>query len=193
MLVFLCVVAALLACSDAAKLSEQQRKELQMKSSNNAWLLFTARHKYYLLYRSVENDTAHGGVKPCVQIEFITCWNGEKLMWYYFNYKGIYRSPFYPQPHMWIKVKPEKQKNLVTMKYAFDDEGFKDYRLLFTDYQTCFTLIRLHDKALQVWIIGKTNMTGIHETCHSTYNEKVNETGGLTDIPKYYIYNETCP
>ncbi|XP_040065822.1 uncharacterized protein LOC120839579 [Ixodes scapularis] len=190
MLVFICVVAALLACSDAAKLSEQQRKGLQRKNTNNAWLLFTAKHKYYLLYRSVENDTAYGGFKPCVEISLKMCWDRSLELWYNFNYQDIYTSHLYPQMWIFMIDKSGKQKDLVRMRFDYY-EGYKEYQLLFTDYETCFTLMGLRDKALQVWIIGKTNVTDVNEICHSTYNEKVNETGGLTDIPKYYIYNET--
>uniref|UniRef100_A0A6B0UMR8 Putative salivary lipocalin n=1 Tax=Ixodes ricinus TaxID=34613 RepID=A0A6B0UMR8_IXORI len=92
MLAFLCVVAALLACSDAAKLSEQQRKERQVKSSTNAWLLFTDEPTDYLLYRSIENDTAYGGFKPCVNMSLRQCWDDSLELWFYFYYRGIYTN-----------------------------------------------------------------------------------------------------
>uniref|UniRef100_A0A147BVZ5 Putative salivary lipocalin n=1 Tax=Ixodes ricinus TaxID=34613 RepID=A0A147BVZ5_IXORI len=191
MLVFLCVVTALLACSDAAKLSEQQRKELQKKSSNNAWLLFTDKHTVYLLYRSVENDTAYGGFKPCVNMSLKQCWDDSLELWYYFYFRGIPTNDVYSENYLWITVNSSgDHRDLVEFKYPYY-APLVHLRLLFTDYQTCFVLQQVNNGALQVWMIGSTNTTRINDTCHSTYNETLNKTGHHSEIPRYYIYNET--
>ncbi|XP_040062077.1 uncharacterized protein LOC120836986 [Ixodes scapularis] len=191
MLPFLCLVSALLAFSDA-KLSKEKREELQAKSSVNAWLLFTDKHAHYLLYRSIENDTAYGGFKPCVNMSLKMCWDGSLVLWYNFYYNDIPASDIWPDSYMWIKVKhSSEQKDEMEIDYDYYYGGYKDYRLLFTDYKTCFTLQRDHDKTLQVWMIGSTDETKINETCHSTYNKNVNKADDSTETPKYYIYNET--
>uniref|UniRef100_A0A0K8RA96 Putative salivary lipocalin n=1 Tax=Ixodes ricinus TaxID=34613 RepID=A0A0K8RA96_IXORI len=191
MLAFLCVVAALLAPSDT-KLTKEQREERQGKSTKNAWLLFTDTHTYHLLYRSVENDTAHGGFKPCVKMSLKQCWGSSMELWYHLFYKDIPTNALWPQAYMWIKVNQSReQKDLVSMNFEYYYGGYKDYTLLFTDYQTCFTMKRDHDKALQVWMIGSTEPTRINDTCHSTYNKTFIETGTHSEIPRYYIYNET--
>uniref|UniRef100_A0A0K8R8C7 Putative salivary lipocalin n=1 Tax=Ixodes ricinus TaxID=34613 RepID=A0A0K8R8C7_IXORI len=191
MLALLCVVAALIACSDAAKLSEQQRKERQAKSSTNAWLLFTDTHKYYLLYRSVKNDTAYGGFKQCVNMSLRQCWDLSLELWYYFYYQGIYTNEVFPVNHLWITMNSSgEQRDLVKFRYPYYADQVL-LQLLFTDYETCFVLQQVDNEALQVWMIGSTNTTRINDTCHSTYNKTLNKTGNLSEIPKYYIYNET--
>uniref|UniRef100_A0A0K8R8I8 Putative salivary lipocalin n=1 Tax=Ixodes ricinus TaxID=34613 RepID=A0A0K8R8I8_IXORI len=191
MLAFLCVVAALLAPSNT-ELTKEEREERQGKSTKNAWLLLTDKRTHYLLYRSVENDTAYGGFKPCVNMSLKRCWDGSKELWYNFYYQGIPTNDLYPEATMWIKMKEYSQeKNLMSIEYDYYYGGSKDYTLLFTDYQTCFTLLRDHDKVLQVWMIGSTNTTRINDTCHSTYNETLNNTGHHSEIPRYYIYNDT--
>ncbi|XP_040065815.1 uncharacterized protein LOC120839571 [Ixodes scapularis] len=191
MLVFLCVVAVLLACSDAAKLSEQQRKERQVKSSTNAWLLFTDEQTHYLLYRSIENDAAYGGFRQCVTMLLRECWDPSLELWYYFYYQGIYTSEVSPVNHLWITMNsPSERRDLVEFKYPYY-ATLVFLRLLFTDYETCFVLQQVDNGALQVWMIESTNTTRINDTCHSTYNQTLNKTGNLSEIPKYYIYNET--
>uniref|UniRef100_A0A0K8RIB7 Putative salivary lipocalin n=1 Tax=Ixodes ricinus TaxID=34613 RepID=A0A0K8RIB7_IXORI len=190
MLALLCVIA-LLAFSDA-KLSKEKREELQAKSSVNAWLLFTDEPTHYLLYRSIENDTAYGGFKPCVNMSLKQCWDSSMNLWYNFYYQDIPANALWPDSYMWIKVKDSsEQKDEMDIDYDYYYEGYKSYRLLFTDYTTCFTLQREYDNALQVWMIGSTDATRINETCHSTYNETLNKTGHHLEIPRYYIYNET--
>uniref|UniRef100_A0A0K8RI14 Putative salivary lipocalin n=1 Tax=Ixodes ricinus TaxID=34613 RepID=A0A0K8RI14_IXORI len=156
MLLFLCVVAASLACSDAAKLSAEQRKDLQGKSFNNAWLLFTDNQTHYLLYRSVENDTGYGGFKQCANMSFKMCWDSSLKLWYNFYYRGIYTNDVYPTLHLWIQVNSSgEHRDLVKFTYPFQRNQVL-LQLLFTDYETCFVLQQVDNEALQVWMIHST-------------------------------------
>uniref|UniRef100_A0A090XBK1 Putative secreted protein n=1 Tax=Ixodes ricinus TaxID=34613 RepID=A0A090XBK1_IXORI len=178
MLAFLCVVAALLAPSDT-KLTKEQREERQRKSTKNAWLVCEL--------HSVDSDILLGAshidaAMGCIVKVPLKC---PRLRQGEVPHR-------WPQAYMWIKVNQSREeKDEVSMNFEYYYGGYKDYTLLFTDYQTCFTMKRDHDKALQVWMIGSTEATRINETCHSTYNETLNKTGHHLEIPRYYIYNET--
>uniref|UniRef100_A0A6B0V1M9 Putative salivary lipocalin n=1 Tax=Ixodes ricinus TaxID=34613 RepID=A0A6B0V1M9_IXORI len=190
MLAFLCVVAALLAPSNT-ELTKEEREERQGKSTKNAWLLLTDKRTHYLLYRSVENDTAYGGFKPCVNMSLKQCWDDSLELWYYFYYQGIPTNDVYSENYLWITVNSSgEHRDLVEFKYPYY-APLVHLRLLFTDYQTCFVLQQVNNRALQVWMIGSTNTSRINDTCHSTYNKTLNNTGNHSEIPRYYIYNET--
>uniref|UniRef100_A0A0K8RGJ8 Putative salivary lipocalin n=1 Tax=Ixodes ricinus TaxID=34613 RepID=A0A0K8RGJ8_IXORI len=194
MLALACVVAALLTSCDA-RLSREKRKELEAKSHNNTWLLFSERHTYHLLYRSNENDSFYGGNAPCVHITSLRCYSSEMLTWNQLFFKRVEKYDLYTEKYIWAHMEKFRKNfaayDKVTFEYHLPEiSGEEDFLLLFTDYRTCFTLRRLADKVHQVWMIDTKNETGIHANCHSAYEGVFEDKTGSGVKTRYYIYNE---
>uniref|UniRef100_A0A0K8R9C7 Putative salivary lipocalin n=1 Tax=Ixodes ricinus TaxID=34613 RepID=A0A0K8R9C7_IXORI len=157
--------------------------------------LFLKSHTFYLLYRSEKSDTKLGGESKCFQMRYYEAGRGKEE----FMTQLLFRDNSTGQMDVYsIVIVLEKSNEslkyydrLVAQNYIAT--RYETYDLLFTDYQTCFTLRRISDDLHQVWMIDRRNASVIDPGCESAYQGPVNEYGCAVPKPKYDIFDpEIC-
>nr|AAM93644.1 putative secreted protein [Ixodes scapularis] len=216
MIALVCVVATALACCGShveagltgqtySLLSRQDEPVDMAKPKNNSAKLWLKRKKFYLVYRSAKNDTEFGGEAQCVQMKAFDIelpkkrfsWNTPVTKLKVFSSVG-YRNN--QTGHMdgftALIITKKSYEGLVyddmfsIGELTYTHYIYKDYELLFTDYETCFTIWRPSDDVYMVWMIDRRNITDINPQCETAYHGPVNEYGCTVVKPKYYVYDE---
>uniref|UniRef100_A0A0K8RLA5 Putative salivary lipocalin n=1 Tax=Ixodes ricinus TaxID=34613 RepID=A0A0K8RLA5_IXORI len=216
MIALVYVVATALACccahveagptSQTYSLLPREDNPVRMaKPKNNSERLWLTREKVYLVYRSEKNDTEFGGEAQCVQMKALHIDPPrKKFLWNTLVRKLKVRSRLLYRNnqtgHMeesTVTITTKKSYKNLTYDdmFSIGEETYttyiyKDYELLFTDYQTCFTIRRPSDDVYMVWMIGRLNITDINPECETAYHGPVNEYGCSVMKPKYYVYDK---
>uniref|UniRef100_A0A0K8RKZ2 Putative salivary lipocalin n=1 Tax=Ixodes ricinus TaxID=34613 RepID=A0A0K8RKZ2_IXORI len=164
-------------------------------TNKNASKLFDSPQTFYLLYRSEKSDTKLGGESKCFQMKYYEARRGRKE----FLTQLLFRdnSTGRMDVHSIVIVLEKSNKSL---EYYDRLEArnhiatrYETYDLLFTDYQTCFTLRRISDDLHQVWMIDRRDTKDISSLCESAYQGPVNEDGCAVPRPEYKIFDpEIC-
>uniref|UniRef100_A0A0K8RHA1 Putative salivary lipocalin n=1 Tax=Ixodes ricinus TaxID=34613 RepID=A0A0K8RHA1_IXORI len=164
-------------------------------TSKNASKLFINPQKFYLLYRSEKSDTKLGGESKCFQMKYYEAHRekNEYLTELLFRDNSTGQMDVYSI--VIVLEKSNESLDYYDLLVAQNDIAtkYEIYELLFTDYQTCFTLRRTSDDLHQVWMIDRQNPRAIHPGCESAYQGPVNKYGCAVPRPKYEIFDpEIC-
>ncbi|XP_040067615.1 uncharacterized protein LOC120840908 [Ixodes scapularis] len=217
MIALLCVVATALACCGShveagptgqtySLLSRQDEPVDMAKPKNNTAKLWLKREKFYLLYRSEKNDAEFGGEAKCVQMKALRFeiprkkyqWNTpvkELKVWSSVGYRNNQTGHMEAFTVMIITKKSDESLIYDDMFSIGEDDTYAnyistDYELLFTDYETCFTIRRPSDDVYMVWMIGRRDIRGINRQCETAYHGPSNEYGCTVVKPKYDVYDD---
>uniref|UniRef100_A0A0K8RGC3 Putative salivary lipocalin n=1 Tax=Ixodes ricinus TaxID=34613 RepID=A0A0K8RGC3_IXORI len=194
MFVLVCAAATLLACRDA--FAQPAEDNNQVQRHNDSTKLLSTNQTFYLLYRSVENDSDFNDAQ-CTQMRHLEGFEKRKTPtvlreMLYVHHKGHINR------HSAV-ITPNKSNEILTYNdsmtveiLAFPYRGPRYDDLLFTDYLSCFTVKRPAKDVYELWSIGRPNLTNINPKCHSAYEEDPDIPGCSVDRPKYDVFNETA-
>ncbi|CAN7997731.1 unnamed protein product [Ixodes pacificus] len=162
-----------------------------LPTSKDAWKLFLKPQKFYLLYRSEKNDTKLGGESKCFQMKYYEADPVKKKFLTHLLFRNDTTGHMDSYSITIVLDKSNKTFNYYDRLEVQNSIAtrYEIYELLFTDYQTCFTLKRISDDLHQVWMIERLNATIISPQCESAYQGPVNEYGCAVPRPKYEIFD----
>uniref|UniRef100_V5I3I5 Putative secreted histamine binding protein of 20.0 kDa n=1 Tax=Ixodes ricinus TaxID=34613 RepID=V5I3I5_IXORI len=193
MFVLVCAAATLIACRDA--FAQPAEDNNQVQRHNDSTKLLSTNQKFYLLYRSVKNDSDFADAQ-CTQRKHVEGFEKRQTFtvlreMLYVHHKGHINR------HSAV-ITPNKSNEILTYNdsmtveiLAFPYRGPRYDDLLFTDYSSCFTLRRPEDDVYQLWSIGRPDLTNINEGCRSAYKTDSNDPGCSVERQEYYVFNET--
>uniref|UniRef100_A0A6B0V0H5 Putative salivary lipocalin n=1 Tax=Ixodes ricinus TaxID=34613 RepID=A0A6B0V0H5_IXORI len=182
-------------CSFEYCISISQNADSPLDPTKDAWTVMSQKKKFYLLYRSNENDTLMGETSKCVQTKYYEIDRAHKTL----KNRILYRNN--ETGHM------EENAVLITIKKSNDTLPYydiisvgsldttisatRDYVLLFTDNKTCHTVRSVDDDQFQVWMTEDHHPKDIDQGCEKAYQDAPLIFSCPAPREKYYIYNQT--
>ncbi|XP_040062053.1 uncharacterized protein LOC115330684 [Ixodes scapularis] len=193
MFVLVCAAATLLACRDACAQSTEDKNQVQVH--NDSTKLLSTNQTFYLLYRSVKNDSDSPDAQ-CTQRKYLEGFEKRQTFTFLRDMRYVHHKGHINRHH--IVITPNKSHEMLTyndsmtteiLAFAYTGPRYED--LLFTDYLTCFTVRRPANDMYELWSIGRPNLTNINPKCLSAYEEDPDIPGCSVARPKYDIFDET--
>uniref|UniRef100_A0A147BWV1 Putative salivary lipocalin n=1 Tax=Ixodes ricinus TaxID=34613 RepID=A0A147BWV1_IXORI len=194
MFVLVCAAATLLACRDA--FAQPAEDNNQVQRHNDSTKLLSTNQKFYLLYRSVKNDSDFADAQ-CTQRKHVEGFKKRQTFTVLREMLYVHHKGHINRHH--VVITPNKSNEILryndsmtTETIAFPYAGPRYEDLLFTDYFTCFTVRRPANDVYELWSIGRPNLTSINPKCRSAYDQHPDIPGCSVDRPKYYVFDETA-
>ncbi|KAM7305397.1 uncharacterized protein ISCGN_015294 [Ixodes scapularis] len=176
-------------------ISIYQNGDSLLDPTKDAWTVMSQNKKFYLLYRSNENDTLMGGTSKCVQTKSYKIDSERKTL----QNTILYRNDTTLHMESYSVLISIKKSNDTLPYYDVISVGrqettispTRDYQLLFTDNQTCHTVRSVEDDQFQVWMTEGHDPNDINPGCEKAYQGAPLIFSCPTRREKYYIYNKT--
>uniref|UniRef100_A0A0K8RHB0 Putative salivary lipocalin n=1 Tax=Ixodes ricinus TaxID=34613 RepID=A0A0K8RHB0_IXORI len=182
-------------CSFEYCISISPNADSALGSTKDAWTVMSQENKYYLLYRSNENDTLMGGTSKCVQTKYYKIDRALKTL----ENRILYRNNETGQMEQYAVLITFKKSNATLPYYDVISVGSldttitatKDYQLLFTDNKSCHTLRSVEDDQFQVWMTEDYDPKEIDPGCAKAYQDAPLIFSCPAPRKEYYIYDKT--
>ncbi|XP_040077717.1 uncharacterized protein LOC120849557 [Ixodes scapularis] len=193
MFVLVCAAATLIACRDACAQSTEDKNQVQVH--NDSTKLLSTNRTFYLLYRSVKNDSDFADAQ-CTKRKHLEGFEKRQTFTVLRDMLYVHHKGHINRHH--VVITPNKSNEILkyndsmttkTIMFPFPGPKYED--LLFTDYSTCFTVRKPTNGVYELWSIGRPNLTNINPKCRSAYEEDPDISGPSVARPKYDIFDET--
>uniref|UniRef100_V5HE51 Putative secreted histamine binding protein of 20.0 kDa n=1 Tax=Ixodes ricinus TaxID=34613 RepID=V5HE51_IXORI len=109
-------------CSFEYCISISQNADSPLDSTKDAWTVMSQENKYYLLYRSNENDTLMGGTSKCVQTKYYKIDRALKIL----ENRILYRNNETGQVEQYVVLITFKKSNATFPYYDVISVGSLD-------------------------------------------------------------------
>uniref|UniRef100_A0A0K8RL22 Putative salivary lipocalin n=1 Tax=Ixodes ricinus TaxID=34613 RepID=A0A0K8RL22_IXORI len=163
--------------------SISQNADSALDPTKDAWTVMSQNKKFYLLYRSNENDTLMGETSKCVQTKYYKIDRARKTL----ENRILYRNN--KTGHM------ESNSVFITIKKSNDTLSYYDVisvgSLDTTNNKTCHTVRSVDDDQFQVWMTEGHDPNDIDPGCEKAYQDAPLIFSCPVPREKYYIYNQT--
>uniref|UniRef100_A0A0K8RA93 Putative salivary lipocalin n=1 Tax=Ixodes ricinus TaxID=34613 RepID=A0A0K8RA93_IXORI len=182
-------------CSFEYCISISPNADSPLDPTKDAWTVMSQKKKFYLLYRSNENDTLMGETSKCVQTKYYEIDRAHKTL----KNRILYRNDETGHMEEYAVLITFKKSNDTLPYYDIISVGSldttisvtRDYQLLFTDNKTCHTVRSVEDDQFQVWMTEDYHPKDIDQGCENAYQDAPLIFSCPAPREKYYIYNET--